>query len=116
MKWTQPGRSRIRFVAKAANTVRACAITHNVQDSQGLTLDQHVFSIRAVGEVSPMNPVERVLHQELTGLLDRLATSVPEGGFESIGAANPTLQTRLDDADGKRGAGLEAWLHGYGWW
>jgi len=33
-----------------------------------------------------MNPVERVLHQELTGLLDRLATSVSEGGFENIRA------------------------------
>ena len=33
-----------------------------------------------------MNPVERVLHQELTGLLDRLATSVPEGGFETTRA------------------------------
>src|SRR5262249_9776034 len=69
-----------------------------------------------VGEVSPMNPVERVLHQELTGLLDRLATSVPEGGFESIRAANPTLKTRLDDADAKLAAVRESLLDGYGRW
>src|SRR5262244_160488 len=63
-----------------------------------------------------MNPVERVLHQELTGLLDRLATSVPEGGFESIRAANPTLKTRLDDADAKLAAVRESLLDGYGRW
>jgi hypothetical protein len=63
-----------------------------------------------------MNPVERVLHQELTGLLDRLATSVPEGGFESIRAANPTLKTRLDDADAKLAAVRESLLDSYGRW
>jgi hypothetical protein len=63
-----------------------------------------------------MNPVERVLHQEMTGLLDRLATSVPEGGFESIRAANPTLKARLDDADAKLAAVRESLLDSYGRW
>jgi len=63
-----------------------------------------------------MNPVERVLHQELTGLLDRLATSVSEGGFESIRAANPTLKARLDDADAKLAAVRESLLDDYGRW
>jgi hypothetical protein len=63
-----------------------------------------------------MNPVERVLHQELTGLLDRLATSVPEGGFETIRSANPTLKTRLDDADAKLAAVRESLLDSYGRW
>lgn len=63
-----------------------------------------------------MNPVERVLHQELTGLLDRLATSVPEGGFERIRATNPTLKTRLDDADAKLAAVRESLLDQYGRW
>jgi hypothetical protein len=63
-----------------------------------------------------MNPVERVLHQELTGLLDRLATSVPAGGFETIRAANPTLKTRLDDADAKLAAVRESLLDSYGRW
>jgi hypothetical protein len=63
-----------------------------------------------------MNPVERVLHQELTGLLDRLATSVPSGGFETIRAASPTLKTRLDDADAKLAAVRESLLDSYGRW
>jgi len=60
-----------------------------------------------------MNPVERVLHQELTGLLDRLATSVPEGGFESIRASSPTLKARVDDADAKLAAVRESLLDSY---
>jgi hypothetical protein len=63
-----------------------------------------------------MNPVERVLQQELTGLLDRLATSVPEGGFETIRASNPSLKTRLDDADAKLAAVRESLLDSYGRW
>ena len=63
-----------------------------------------------------MNPVGRVLHQELTGLLDRLATSVPSGGFETIRAASPTLKTRLDDADAKLAAVRESLLDSYGRW
>ena len=63
-----------------------------------------------------MNPVERVLHQELTGLLDRLATSIPEGSFEAIRAASPTLKTRLDDADAKLAAVRESLLDSYGRW
>jgi hypothetical protein len=63
-----------------------------------------------------MNPVERVLHQELTGLLDRLATSVPAGSFETIRGANPTLKTRLDDADAKLAAVRESLLDSYGRW
>src|SRR6266581_3131286 len=61
-----------------------------------------------------MNPVERALHQELTGLLDRLATSLPEGGFDSIRAANPTLKARLDDTDARLAAARESLLDGYG--
>ena len=63
-----------------------------------------------------MNPVERVLYQELTGLLDRLATSLPEGGFESVRAANPTLKSRLDDTDAKLALARESLLEGYGRW
>src|SRR6185295_15548353 len=70
---------RVLFTPRA-NTIAASLITHTVWNALPLTLSQHLFSISTVGEVSPMNPVERVLHQELTGLLDRLATSVPAGG------------------------------------
>ncbi len=63
-----------------------------------------------------MNPVERVLHQELIGLLDRLATSVPDGAIEAIRAANPTLKARLDDADAKVAALRATLLDDYGRW
>ena len=42
-----------------------------------------------------MNPVERALTQDLTGLLDRLAASLPEGGFEGIRMAHPGLKGKL---------------------
>ena len=63
-----------------------------------------------------MNPVERVLYQELTQLLDRLATSVPDGGLERIRAANPALRARLDDAEANLASAREALLEGYGRW
>ena len=63
-----------------------------------------------------MNPVERALQQELRGLLDRLATSLPEGRFETIRAGNPTLKARLDEADAKLAAARESLLDGYGRW
>jgi hypothetical protein len=63
-----------------------------------------------------MNPVERVLQEELRGLLDRLATSMPERAFESIRGANPTLKAKLDDADSKLAAARESLLDGYGRW
>jgi hypothetical protein len=63
-----------------------------------------------------MNPVERVLHKELTELLDRLATSVPEGDFESIRATNSTLKARVDDADARLAAVRESLLDSYGRW
>jgi len=63
-----------------------------------------------------MNPVERVLHHELIGLLDRVATSVPDGTLEAIRATNPTLKTRLDDADAKLAALRATLLDDYGRW
>jgi hypothetical protein len=63
-----------------------------------------------------MNPVERVLHQELIGLLDRLATSVPDGTLQAIRAANPTLKARLDDADAKMATLRATLLDDYGRW
>lgn len=63
-----------------------------------------------------MNAVDRVLQRELTGLLDRLATSLPEGGFDGVRAANPALKPKLDDADAKLAAARESLLEGYGRW
>jgi hypothetical protein len=67
-------------------------------------------------EVASMNPVERALIQDLTGLLDRLAASLPEGGFDGIRAAHPGLKGKLDDADARLAAARESLLDGYGRW
>ncbi len=63
-----------------------------------------------------MNPVEGVLYQELTRLLDRLAASVPDGSLETIRAANPTLTARLDAADRTLADARESLLEAYGRW
>lgn len=63
-----------------------------------------------------MNPVERVLYDEITRLLDRLAVSVPDTSFEAIRAANPTLRARLDEAEATLAAQRAALLEGYGRW
>jgi hypothetical protein len=67
-------------------------------------------------EVPSMNPVERVLIQDLTGLLDRLAACLPEGGFDAIRASYPGLKGKLDDADARLAAARESLLDGYGRW
>jgi hypothetical protein len=61
-----------------------------------------------------MNPVDRVLYEELTHLMDRLATSVPDGSLST--AAHPLLRTRLDEADAQLAAARASLLEGYGRW
>src|SRR3990170_4778643 len=63
-----------------------------------------------------MNPVERVLYDEITRLLDRIAASVPDTSFAAIRAANPTLRARLDEAEATLAAQRAALLEGYGRW
>jgi hypothetical protein len=63
-----------------------------------------------------MNPVDRVLFQELTHLVDRLATSVPDGSLAHAAEANPLLRARLDEADEQLAAARTALLEGYGRW
>ena len=63
-----------------------------------------------------MNPVDRVLYDELTHLVDRLATSVPNGSLTQAADANPRLRTRLDEADAQLAAARASLLEGYGRW
>jgi hypothetical protein len=63
-----------------------------------------------------MNPLDRVLHEELAYLIDRLATSVPEGSLAQAVSANPLLRTRLDEADSQLAAARASLLEGYGRW
>src|SRR5947209_6961546 len=61
-----------------------------------------------------MNSVDRVLYEELTHLMDRLATSVPEGSLSAVG--HPLLRTRLDEADAQLAAARASLLEDYGRW
>jgi hypothetical protein len=63
-----------------------------------------------------MNPVDRVLIEELTHLVDRLATSVPNGSLAQAVAANPLLRGRLDEADAQLAAARGTLLEDYGRW
>ena len=63
-----------------------------------------------------MNSVDRVLNEELSHLVDRLASSVPDGSLDAAAAANPLLRTRLDDADAQLAAARASLLEGYGRW
>jgi|SRR6185436_18533787 hypothetical protein len=63
-----------------------------------------------------MNPVDRLLYEELTHLVDRLATSVPNGSLTQAAGANPLLRARLDEADAQLAAARAALLEGYGRW
>ncbi len=63
-----------------------------------------------------MNPVERVLDDELARLIDRLAASVPGGSLGAISAMHPALRSRIDQVEAGladvRGTVLDA----YGRW
>lgn len=63
-----------------------------------------------------MNSVDRVLYEELTHLMDRLATSVPGGSLAAAAAGHPLLRTRLDEADAQLAAARASLLEGYGRW
>jgi len=63
-----------------------------------------------------MNPVDRVMQEELTFLVDRLAASVPNGSLAQAAAANPRLRARLDEADAQLAAARATLLEGYGQW
>jgi hypothetical protein len=63
-----------------------------------------------------MNPLDRVLHEELTNLIDRIATSVPEGSLAQAAADNPLLRARLDEADAQLASARASLLEGYGRW
>ena len=63
-----------------------------------------------------MNPVERVLYDDLTHLLDRVATTVPGADLAAARALSPTLRARLDDVDGRLAAMRKTLLESYDEW
>ena len=58
-----------------------------------------------------MSPVERLLYEELTHFVDRLASSIPENGSTS-----PTLRARLDEAEAQLAQARASVMDGYGRW
>jgi len=62
-----------------------------------------------------MNSVEKVLYEELTHLVDRLATSAPEGSLAAA-TSNLSLRKRLDEADAQLASARAALLEDYGRW
>ena len=63
-----------------------------------------------------MNSMEHLLHDEITRLMDRLATSVPDGGIERMRSINPFLGARLDEMDTALADLRGALVEGYGRW
>jgi hypothetical protein len=63
-----------------------------------------------------MNSLDRMLHGELSQLLDRIAASVPPGSMSTIASANPTLRGRLDTAEASLAAARASLLEAYGRW
>jgi len=63
-----------------------------------------------------MNPVERVLDDELARLLDRLAASVPGGSLGAVSALHPGLRARIDQVEAGLATLRGAMLDVYGQW
>jgi hypothetical protein len=63
-----------------------------------------------------MNPVERVLEDELARLIDRLAASVPGGSLGAVSAMHPGLRSRIDQVEAGLADVRAALLGAYGQW
>src|SRR5437667_12128363 len=62
-----------------------------------------------------MNPVERLLQQEVTHFVDRLASSVPPDGVTSH-VLTTAVRTRLDEAEAQLAQARASLMEGYGRW
>lgn len=63
-----------------------------------------------------MNAMERMLSDELARAVDRLATSIPEGGLDRIRTVTPTLAARLADIETGLAGARAALVEDYGRW
>jgi hypothetical protein len=62
-----------------------------------------------------MNAMERVLDRELVDLVDRLASSIPEGGVAAA-AAGQGMRARLDEVEARLSDLRATLLTDYGRW
>jgi O-methyltransferase involved in polyketide biosynthesis len=63
-----------------------------------------------------MNPLDRLLHDEMAHLLDRIASTVPDGSLAAATVAHPTLRARLDETEARLTALRATLLETYGQW
>ena len=63
-----------------------------------------------------MNDLERLLTNDITRLIDRLAASTSDGAVAQIRASMPVLATRLNDTDARLAAARTALLGDYARW
>jgi hypothetical protein len=63
-----------------------------------------------------MNPMARMLSDDLSRLIDRLAASLPQGAFERIRATTPTLAARLDELETTLGNVRASLIEDYARW
>ncbi len=63
-----------------------------------------------------MNELERLLTDDVTRLIDRLAASLPDGAMERVRVAIPTLAMHLDEVDDKLAPARAALLDDYARW
>lgn len=63
-----------------------------------------------------MNQVERVLNDDISRLLERLAGSIPDGCLEATAARNPGLKRRLDEVEAQMATLRASLLESYGRW
>jgi hypothetical protein len=63
-----------------------------------------------------MNPMERMLSDDLARLTDRLAASIPEGALGQLRATIPTLRARLDEMEANLGDTRASLVEAYGRW
>src|SRR5439155_1556489 len=62
-----------------------------------------------------MNPVERLMQEEVTHFVDRLASSIPPDGVASH-ALTAAARIRLDDAEAQLAQARASLVEGYGCW
>ncbi len=62
-----------------------------------------------------MNPLDRLLRDELNGLLERIAACVPEGSLAAA-VQHPSLRARIDETDARLCALRASMLEAYGAW
>ena len=62
-----------------------------------------------------MNPVERLLQEEVTRFVDRLASSIPPDGV-GVQTLTSAVRTRLDEAEAQLAQARASLVEGYGRW